>query len=324
MRIVVLGSGAALPSPERNPASIALRYNGEVYLFDCGEGAQRQMMKSKISYSKTKYILITHLHDDHILGIPGLIFTLSLEDENRKEKVRIVGPKGTLKRIGQLIGKELQFVEIEEIDEGWSVDIGDAVIYAFRTKHFENGVSLGYVFEEKDKIRFNKKKCEQLGIKGTMFKILENEKEIKLDGKTIKLEDVTYSKKGRKIVVSGDTAFSENTIKHAKGADILLHEATYLEDRREDADRYFHSTVSDACRIGIEAGVKNLVLYHFSNRYSDEKEILKEAKEYLKEYLDQNDYLRQKESSPTNETAKIGKSSKMQLYIAYDGMELKI
>jgi ribonuclease Z len=293
IRCVVLGSGAAIPSPERNTCSIAMKYDGSVYLFDCGEGTQRQMMKSDISYSKVKSIFITHLHDDHILGIPGLIYTLYLESTKqggRREKVTIFGPKGVAKRVQQLVNRNISFLEIQEVDEGWAVDIGNATISAFRTNHYSynfdsvssKGDSLGYVFEEKEKLRFDKKKCEELGIKGRMFSILEKEKEIKVHGKTVRIEEVTYPKKGKKIVITGDTAFSENTIKFAKDADILFHEATYLEDRRKDADLYAHSTASDAAKVAKEAGVHELVLYHISNRYTDEDAILKEAKSIFK------------------------------------------
>ncbi len=278
MRIVVLGSGAAIPSPERGLTSIALRYEGDVFLFDCGEGTQRQMMKYKISYSKVKMILISHLHGDHIFGIPGLLHTLSLDDTPRSEPLIVVGPPGTSKRIRELIGKEIPFMQIEEIDEGWSLDFGNSVISAFRTKHSEKMISLGYIFQEKEGLRFDKEKCEKFGIKGTMFKILENEKEIKIDGKLLKLKDLTYKKEGRKIVVSGDTAYSKDIAKHAKNADVLFHEATFLEDMRKKAEEDFHSTAGDAAKVAKEANAKQLVLYHIGNRYKDENEILQEAK----------------------------------------------
>lgn len=279
MRIVVLGSGAAIPSPERNLTSIALKYEGKVFLFDCGEGTQRQMMKYKISYSKIKAILVSHLHGDHIFGIPGLLYTLSIDETPRTEPLLIIGPKGTEKRIRELVSKEIPFLKIEEVDEGWKMDLGDAVIYPFRTRHSEKGVSLGYVFEEKEGLRFNKEKCAQLGIKGRMFKLLENERKITIHRKTISIEEVTYKKKGRKVVVSGDTSYCENTVKNARNADVLFHEATFMEDKRDKAYEDFHSTVQDAAKVAKEAEVKKLVLYHIGNRYTDEKEIEKEAKQ---------------------------------------------
>ena len=281
MRIVVLGSGAAVPSPERGLTSIALRYEGDVFLFDCGEGTQRQMMKYKISYSKIKMIFLSHLHGDHIFGIPGLFHTLSIEEQPRTEPLTIVGPPGTAKRVRELIGKEIPFMKIEEISEGWKADLGDAAVTAFRTMHSENGVSFGYVFQEKEGLRFDKEKCEKLGIKGTMFRKLENEKEIAVDGKVFKIEDLTYVKKGRKVVISGDTAHSEETVRNSMDADILFHEATFLEDMRQKASEDFHSTSGDAAKIAKEAKAGRLVLYHIGNRYRDEKEILAEASPFF-------------------------------------------
>ncbi|MCS7109749.1 MAG: ribonuclease Z [Candidatus Micrarchaeota archaeon] len=278
IRLVILGSGAAVPSPERNLTSIALRYQGNVYLFDCGEGTQRQMMKYKISYSKVRMILISHLHGDHIFGIPGLLYTLSIEEKERAEPLLIVGPKGTEKRVKELISKNLSFLKVEEIDEGWSKDIGGAIIYAFRTRHSDKDVSLGYVFEEKESLNFDKEKCEKLGIKGKMFKILEKEGYIKVGKRTIKLDELTYKKKGKKIVITGDTAYSENTVKYANEADILFHESTFMEDMRDKADEDLHSTIGDAARVAKEANAKKLILYHISNRYSDEAKIEEEAK----------------------------------------------
>jgi len=147
IRIVVLGSGGAVPSPVRNLPSIAIRYAGDVYLFDCAEGTQRQMMKYKISYAKVKCIFISHIHPDHILGIPGLVYTLKMME--RKEKLYIFGPKGTEKRIRELVGNNVEFLEVKDIDENFEYEITDAKIKAFKTNHTQ--YSLGYIFEENSK-----------------------------------------------------------------------------------------------------------------------------------------------------------------------------
>jgi ribonuclease Z len=278
IRAVVLGSGGAVPSPVRNLPAIALRYMGDVYLFDCAEGTQRQMMKYKISYAKVKCIFISHLHPDHILGIPGLLYTLKMME--RKDKIYIFGPRGTERRIRELIGEGVEFLEVKDIDENFEYKIQDARIRAFKTNHTQN--SLGYIFEEDAKRRFDKEKCKELGIKGIMFRILEEkgEIEIKENGelKRIKLEDVTYLKKGKKIAYTGDTAYCESFIPQIKEADILFHEATFLEEDREEAERDRHSTALDAARIAKLSGAKKLVLFHISNRYKDIKKILEEGK----------------------------------------------
>lgn len=267
LRLVVLGSGAAVPSPERNLTSVAMRYEGDVYLFDCGEGTQRQMMKCGISYSKVKMIFISHLHADHILGIPGLVYTLSISESERTEPLFIVGPLGTKKRITELVGKEVPFLKIEDIAPGWTIDIDGAEVKAFATDHKPG--SVGYVFEEEKGLRFDKEKCQSLGMKGRVFKTIQEKGEITIKGKTIKIADVTYMKEGKKIVFSGDTAYSKNTVTAAKDADILFHEATFMEDMRAKAGEDRHSTVSDAAKVAKEAGVKKLILYHIGNRYKD-------------------------------------------------------
>jgi len=265
LRLVVLGSGATTPSPERALPSIAMRYEGDVFLFDCGEGTQRQMMKCGISYAKVKAIFLSHLHTDHILGIPGLVYTLKLSE--RTDPLLIVGPTGTKKRVAELIDKDISFLTVEEVKPGWKYDAGGAEITAFAVNHRVE--TLGYAFEEEKGLRFDKEKCESLGMKGRVFKTIQEKGEATIKGKKIKLEDVTYMKDGKKIVFSGDTAYSRNVVDAAKGADLLFHEATFMEDMREKAGEDRHSTVGDAAKVAKEAGVKKLILYHIGNRYKD-------------------------------------------------------
>lgn len=265
LRLVVLGSGATTPSPERALPSVAMRYEGDVYLFDCGEGTQRQMMKCGISYAKVKAIFLSHLHMDHILGIPGLIYTLKLAE--RTDPLLIVGPTGTKKRIAELIDKEISFLKVEDIGPGWSYDADGAEIKSFAVNHRIE--AFGYVFEEEKGLRFDKEKCEKLGMKGRAFKTIQEKGEVTVKGKTIKLADVTYMKDGKKIVFSGDTAYSKNVVNAAKDADLLFHEATFMDDMKEKAGEDRHSTVSEAAKVAKEAGVKKLILYHIGNRYKD-------------------------------------------------------
>ena len=284
IKIVVLGSGGAVPSPDRNLCSIGLRYFGNVYLFDCAEGTQRQMMKYNLSYAKVKTIFLSHLHEDHILGIPGLMFTLKMIE--RKEKCQIFGPEGTEKRINELVGGERNLgylIEVKDIKPEWEYRIDEkegATVKAFRTDH--TPTSLGYVFETDKKRRFDKEICKKFGIKGRMFKTLENENEIEIgkEGKKVKYEDVTYEQKGKKVVYTGDTMYSKETAKHSKSADVLFHEASFMEEHRKEADEDKHSTILDAARVAKEAGVEKLVVFHISNRYKREKikEMKKEGK----------------------------------------------
>ena len=265
LRLVVLGSGAAVPSPERNLTSVAMRYEGDVYLFDCGEGTQRQMMKCGISYSKVKAMFLSHLHGDHIFGIPGLVYTLRLSE--RVDPLFIFGPPGTKKRMAELVGKDVDFLKVEDVSAGWAYDIGGAEVSAFATSH--TAESFGYVFQEEKGLRFDKEKCQSLGMTGRVFKTIQEKEEVTIKGRVIKIADVTYMKEGKRIVFSGDTAYSKNLVAAAKDADVLFHEATFMDDMQAKAKEDKHSTVKDAAKAAKEAGVKKLILYHIGNRYKD-------------------------------------------------------
>jgi len=279
IKVVILGSGGAVPSPARSLPSIGIRYFGEVYLFDCGEGTQRQMMIHGMSYSRVKMIFLTHLHADHFLGIAGLMQTLKMNE--RKEPLFIFGPAGTERCVSSILMGTYPFqICIKEIDENFSLKNEKFKISAFKTSH--NVRSIGYVFQENDSRNFNKAKADRLGIKGSMFRKLEKEGEIAIGKKKVKLEDVTKPKKGMKLVYSGDTIPCKEVLLASKGADLLIHDGTFSEQHREDAANKMHSTVSQAAELAKKARVKNLVLVHLSNRYKDAAMLEKEAKKIFK------------------------------------------
>src|SRR3989344_9073503 len=216
IRVVMLGTSASVPSVRRNLSSTGLRYAGAVYLFDCGEGTQRQMMKYRLSYAKTRARFITHLHADQYLGIAGLCHTLNMIERSADEVLHIYGPRGTAKRVDGL-GCNYEFVKVMEVGEG-KVHEGDGfVVRAFPVAHGRN--ALGYVFEENEGRNFDKERCDELGIKGVMFRELESKGEVKVGGKVLKIGEVTRPKKGRKIVYTGDTARCDEVVSAARGAD---------------------------------------------------------------------------------------------------------
>ncbi|MCK4714804.1 MAG: MBL fold metallo-hydrolase, partial [Candidatus Aenigmarchaeota archaeon] len=197
IRIVILGTSASVPSVSRNLSSVGLRYEGEVYLFDCGEGTQRQMMKYRLSYAKTRAIFITHLHADHYLGLAGLCHTLKMIDRGKDETLFIYGPRG-MTRCVEGLGCNYEFLKVKDVGEGL-VHKGDGFsVRAFPVVHGRN--ALGFVFEEDEGRNFIKAKCDGLGIKGVMFRELERKGEIIVGGKKVKLEEVTRPKKGKKMV----------------------------------------------------------------------------------------------------------------------------
>ncbi|MEM3556136.1 MAG: ribonuclease Z [Candidatus Micrarchaeia archaeon] len=279
IKIIILGSGGAVPSPARSLPSVGMRYFGDVYLFDCGEGTQRQMMIYGLSYARVKMIFLTHLHADHLLGIGGLVQTLKMND--RKEPLFIFGPAGTERCILPIIAGAYPFkIQINEIDEKFCLKNERFSVSAFKTHH--NVRSLGYVFKENDSWNFNKEKAEKLGIKGRMFRKIEKEGEILIGKKKIKLEDVTKPKKGKKVVYTGDTVPCAEVIEASREADLLIHDGTFSEEHAKEAKEKMHSTASQAAEVAKKAKVKKLILVHISNRYKDASPLEKEARKIFK------------------------------------------
>lgn len=283
VKVVMLGSGASIPSPTRSVSCVGIKYEGNVYLFDACEGVQKQLMTYKLSYSKVKLILLSHLHADHYLGLPGLAYTLSMNDYNGK--LKIMGPKGTEEVINSLfIGKVPPFIEVSEFN-------GEEIVYeekefnirAFKVEHI-NG-SYGFVFEENEKRHFNEDKCHGLGIEGVMFSELSENGKIKVGKKEILIDEVSELTKGKKITYSGDTIYCDNVFKYGKNSDLLIHDATFTEQHSEDAKEKRHATSKDAAKMATFTNSKQLILTHISNRYKTGEDHLKEAKEIFENTL---------------------------------------
>lgn len=275
-RIVMLGSGGSIPSPTRSVSCIGIRSGRKVFVFDACEGLQKQMMSNRLSYFKTTAIFISHLHPDHFLGIPGLVYTLMLSEY--KGELQVIGPPGTKKVVESLlIGNVPKFVKVKEFEEDGEVYRCDEFsVSAFRVRHANH--SYGFVLQENEKLKFYEEKAKGLGIRGAMFKEIEKNGSINISGRTIMLEDVTWKKKGKKIVYSGDTVYDENVVMNAQDADLLIMDASFLEKDRKDADEKMHATAKDAGEIARRANCKKLVLTHISNRYSELEPHVDEAK----------------------------------------------
>ncbi len=294
--VIFLGTGGSWPTVKRNVSAIAVKRGGEILLFDCGEGTQRQIQKSGLSYMQIKSIFISHFHGDHFLGLPGLIQTMQLND--RKEPLTIYGPRGT-SRIVEIV-KNLGYFkpsyEIvgKDVDEGDEIRFNGYSVRPFRVKH--NVPALGYVLEEDMRPgRFNKKKALELGIpEGPLFGRLQRGESIKLkDGRVITPDMVLGPPRpGRKVVYTGDTKPCDNVVEFARNADLLIHDATFLSDLEDIATEYGHSTARQAAEIAKEANVDKLVLTHISPRYMDERLIEKEAKEIFKNSIVARDFLK--------------------------------
>ncbi len=271
LRIMFLGTGGSTPTPNRNPSAIAVNREGELMLFDCGEGTQRQMMRAKTGMTLNS-IFITHFHADHMLGIPGLLQTMALQ--GRKEPLEMYGPRHVDKFLYHLLalgyGERSFEVKAIELKPGDVVKRPKYEIRAIKTVH--NVISIGYVLEEDRRPgRFKREKAIELGVKpGPLFSKLQSGHSILVDGKEVRPEQILGPPRpGRKIVYTGDTRPCESVIEAGKDADLLIHDSTLSEETKQYAIDYMHSTASEAAEVAKKASVRKLVLTHLSARYSD-------------------------------------------------------
>ena len=241
-------------------------------LFDCGEGTQRQMMRYGVSFALCD-IFFTHFHADHVIGVIGLMRTMALQ--GRTDPLRLWGPKGAgrhLKRAEQFGVDRVTFaVEIRELDHGERIERKDYAIAAFAVEHGP-GPAMGYALVESDrKGRFDPERARELGIpEGPLWGRIHRGEAVTLDGGLViePSELVGPRRPGRTVVITGDTRPCDNTTEAARGADLLVHEATFGDEEAERAIETGHSTAREAAVVAKRAGCRKLLLSHFSARYS--------------------------------------------------------
>ena len=281
MKLVFLGTSAAQPTPERGLTCICLEREGEILMFDAGEGAQVSYLKSGLGWNKKMKIFVTHLHGDHCIGILGLLQTMTLQ--NRTESIEIFGPDGIEEFIGANI-KVLNFglsfpVIITAVKEKTIVDEKTYTVEVCESDH--SVPSFAYLFQEKEKPgRFFPEKAMELGVpEGQLWNQLQSGQEVKMENKIIKPSDVLGEKRpGKKIGISGDTRPTQKLEKFFQNCDYLSFDSTFSHELIEKAKETHHSTAVEAAELAKKAMVKNLILTHFSARYSDETVLLEEAK----------------------------------------------
>lgn len=279
--LVFLGTSGSMPTAQRAPTAILLRRGGERMLFDCAEGTQRQLLRSTVGLIELREVFLTHYHADHYLGLPGMLKTFALR--GREMPITIYGPPGLAELFGALrriFGRLTYPYELIEVQPGEMLDRGD---YALATFPVDHGVSaMGYGLLEKARPgRFDVETADSLGIgAGPDRGALQRGEAVTLaDGRLVAPESVLgEARPGRKVVISADTAYSQAVVEAARGADLLVHEATFAEDERERARETLHSTAAEAAAVAREAGVGLLALTHLSNRYFG-GEIEREAQE---------------------------------------------
>ena len=282
LRIIFLGTGGSWPTVKRNVSSLAIKRGSEILLFDCGEGTQRQFQQSNLSYMQISKIFITHFHGDHFLGLPGLIQTMQLND--RDKPLHIYGPNGMEDLTDHLLtlGYFRPSYEIisHDLTNGDVVDFEEYGIYTLKVKH--NIPAFSYCLKEHQRPgKFNKPKALELGIpEGPLFSKLQYGQAITLaNGKKITPGMILGpSRKGRKIVISGDTMPCEEMIAFSKNADVLVHEATFDSELEDIAKEYGHTTAAQAADIAKKARVEKLFLVHVSPRYLDYRVLENDAR----------------------------------------------
>ncbi|MGQ3377209.1 ribonuclease Z [Priestia endophytica] len=287
MDLLFLGTGAGVPAKHRNVTSLALNLLGErgvTWLFDCGEATQHQVLHTSIRPRRIEKIFITHLHGDHIFGLPGFLGSRSFQ--GGETPLTIYGPKG----IKEFVDISMRVSETHLRYPIHFVEVEDGIIFedeqfVVEARLLEHGVSsYGYRIIEKDtKGTLLVEKLREIGIKpGPIYRDIKEKEEVVLeDGCVLKSADyIGPSKKGRIVTILGDTRPCTNALKLAKGADVLVHEATFSEEDDRLAHEYYHSTSFGAAETAKKAGVKKLILTHISSRYHKEEALvlLEEAK----------------------------------------------
>ncbi len=279
MRLTFLGTGAATPSRARNVTSIALQFDqrSSLWLFDCGEGTQQQILRSPLRLSQLERIFITHLHGDHFFGLLGLLASRSMQ-EGSDSPVTLYGPAGLDEFLRCALDvSRMRFrypLSVVTVTPGAVCEDDE---YAVTCAPLRHGIECyGYAVQEKARPgRFDPQAARALGVpSGPLFGRLKSGETVTLpDGRTVDGAALTGSPRpGRRVVICGDTAATPQTAKLARDADVLVHEATYMEEDRSLANRALHSTASTAALAARDAGAAALILTHISPRYEGERE----------------------------------------------------
>jgi len=281
-----------MPTAQRAPAALLVRRGGDKLLFDCAEGTQRQLLRSTVGLIELEQVFLTHFHADHVLGLPGMLKTFALR--GRELPLVIYGPRGLVDLIGSLkrvIGKLTYPVSLEELAPG---DVLDRDGYRLVTFGVEHGTSsLGWSLIELARPgRFDVEAANALGVpNGPARGELQSGSPVTLDDGTTVTPDQVLGppRAGRKVVITGDTAPSDEVVEAAHEADVLVTEATFLDEERERAEETLHQTATQAAEIARRADVTMLALTHLSNRYYG-GEIAREARETFVETVVPRDF----------------------------------
>ena len=281
MKVTFLGTGGSVPTKKRNLPSLAVRTDGGLVMFDCGEGTQKQFLIAKLGFNREMRILISHMHADHILGIPGILHSMSFMGRSRD--LEIYGPPGICEFV-KCTTETVKFrpmfpIRTVEVHAGTIARTDSYVIKAAWADH--SVPCLAYSLTENDKPgRFHPAKARELGVpKGPLWKTLQMGKPVKVGRRRIDASRIVDPpRKGLKITYGVDTRPCERVIELASGSDLLIHDGMFSSDASERAREYGHSTVVEAAKIAKRSHSRNLALTHFSAIYADTSQLLAEAK----------------------------------------------
>ena len=292
LHLVFLGTSGSVPTARRGLAGTLVRRGGERILVDCGEGTQRQLLRSTVGLVELPEVFVTHFHADHYLGLPGMLKTFALR--GRELPLTVFGPPGLVELFGALrriFGKLTYPLELVEVRPGDALERRDYRIVVFKVAH--GAVANGYALVESPRPgRFDTHEAARLGVpEGPLFGRLQRGEPVALpDGRRVMPDDVLGPPRpGRKLVLAGDTAPARSVLDVARGADVLVHEATFAAEEGGRAAETAHSTAVGAAELARAAGVRMLALTHLSNRYFG-PEIAREAREVFPETVVPRDF----------------------------------
>ena len=292
--LIALGTSSQVPTRERSQNAYLLRWDGEGFLLDPGEGTQRQLTLAGVAASSIRYICITHMHGDHCLGLAGIAQRLSLD--NCDHPVHVFYPESgqtyierlckaasyepkfelTLHPVGQASGKMLELSRTEG--------------YVLKAQALDHSIpAIGFRLEESEGLRFLPDKLEQAGVHGSMVGELQGKGWIRCADRIVRLHDVAVARPGSVFAFVMDTRPCPGATALAKDADLVVMEATYTAEHGDLADLYFHSTAADAARTALDAGAHLLALAHFSQRYASADQHLSDARRIFSNVIALND-----------------------------------
>lgn len=280
--LIILGTSSQQPTRYRNHGAYLFRWNEEGLLFDPGEGTQRQFIFAEIAPTVVTRLFISHFHGDHCLGLGSMLMRLNLDKVTHP--IHCYYPASGKKyfdrlRYGTSYHETIQVIE-HPVERAGLVHEDDN--FRIEAIFLEHGIeNIGWRVTEKESRKFDRQKLQQYGVQGPNVSLLEEKKELEINGKLVRLDDVSQIRKGESIAVVIDTRYCQQAIDIAKDARLLLCESTYLEEDHELARKHYHLTAKDAAIIASKAGVEELILTHFSARYLQAKAFEEEARPYF-------------------------------------------